>query len=74
MLPCNRHRTGFMDWLAIVSGIGISTIIGMAGVGSGSPMKPLPISVFQRHRALAALLAGSLPGIRLGARLTKVIH
>jgi len=42
-----------MDWIAIVSGFGIGAVIGMTGVGGGSLMTPLLISVFKLHPALA---------------------
>lgn len=42
-----------MDWLAIVSGFGIGAIVGMTGVGGGSLMTPLLISVFKLHPAVA---------------------
>lgn len=42
-----------IDWTAIVSGFGIGAIIGMTGVGGGSLMTPLLISVFKLHPAVA---------------------
>ena len=42
-----------MDWIAIASGFGIGAIVGMTGVGGGSLMTPLLISVFKLHPAMA---------------------
>ena len=42
-----------MDWIATASGFGIGAIIGMTGVGGGSLMTPLLISVFKLNPALA---------------------
>jgi uncharacterized membrane protein YfcA len=42
-----------MDWIAIASGFGIGAIIGMTGVGGGSLMTPLLISVFKLNPAVA---------------------
>ena len=42
-----------MDGLAIASGFGIGAIVGITGVGGGSLMTPLLISVFKLHPALA---------------------
>ncbi len=42
-----------MDWLAVVSGFGIGAIVGMTGVGGGSLMTPLLISVFKLNPAVA---------------------
>ena len=42
-----------MDWMAIISGLGIGAIIGMTGVGGGSLMTPLLIGAFKLHPALA---------------------
>jgi hypothetical protein len=42
-----------MDFLAIFSGFGVGAIIGMTGVGGGSLMTPLLISVFKLHPAVA---------------------
>src|SRR3990167_803710 len=42
-----------MDWIAIASGFGIGAIVGLTGVGGGSLMTPLLISVFKLHPALA---------------------
>jgi uncharacterized membrane protein YfcA len=42
-----------MDFLAILSGFGVGAIIGMTGVGGGSLMTPLLISVFKLHPAVA---------------------
>lgn len=52
MLPCSMHR-GFMDWIAVISGFGIGAIVGMTGVGGGSLMTPLLISVFKLNPAIA---------------------
>jgi uncharacterized membrane protein YfcA len=43
----------FMDWIAIVSGFGVGAIVGMTGVGGGSLMTPLLLSVFKLHPAVA---------------------
>ncbi len=42
-----------MDFLAIVSGFGIGAIVGMTGVGGGSLMTPLLLSVFKLSPAAA---------------------
>lgn len=42
-----------MDWLAIASGFGIGLIVGLTGVGGGSLMTPLLISVFNLEKAVA---------------------
>jgi uncharacterized membrane protein YfcA len=42
-----------MDWIAIASGFGIGAIVGMTGVGGGSLMTPLLISVFKLNPAVA---------------------
>ena len=42
-----------MDWIAVVSGFGVGAIVGMTGVGGGSLMTPLLLSVFKLHPALA---------------------
>ena len=42
-----------MDWLAVVSGFGVGAIVGMTGVGGGSLMTPLLISVFKLNPAIA---------------------
>ncbi len=42
-----------MDWIATASGFGIGAIVGMTGVGGGSLMTPLLISVFKLHPAMA---------------------
>ena len=42
-----------MDGIAIASGFGIGAIVGMTGIGGGSLMTPLLISVFKLHPALA---------------------
>ena len=64
MLLCNKYRTrmdwvgalaaGWMiDWVAVISGFGIGAIVGMTGVGGGSLMTPLLISVFKLNPAVA---------------------
>lgn len=42
-----------MDWIAVFSGFGIGAIVGMTGVGGGSLMTPLLISVFKLNPAVA---------------------
>ncbi|PXW98724.1 hypothetical protein C7444_102206 [Sphaerotilus hippei] len=42
-----------LDWLAIASGFGIGLIVGITGVGGGSLMTPLLISVFHLDKAVA---------------------
>jgi len=42
-----------MDWIAIASGFGIGAIVGMTGVGGGSLMTPLLISVFKLNPVVA---------------------
>jgi uncharacterized protein len=42
-----------MDWIAIVSGFGVGAIVGMTGVGGGSLMTPLLLSVFKLSPAMA---------------------
>lgn len=42
-----------MDGIAVVSGLGVGVIVGMTGVGGGSLMTPILISVFKLHPALA---------------------
>jgi uncharacterized membrane protein YfcA len=42
-----------MDWMAIVSGFGVGAIIGLTGVGGGSLMTPLLLSVFKLNPAVA---------------------
>ena len=42
-----------MDYLAILSGFGVGAIVGMTGVGGGSLMTPLLLSVFKLSPALA---------------------
>ncbi len=42
-----------MDWIAILSGFGVGAIVGMTGVGGGSLMTPLLLSVFKLHPAEA---------------------
>jgi uncharacterized protein len=42
-----------MDWIAIVSGFGVGAIVGLTGVGGGSLMTPLLLSVFKLSPAVA---------------------
>ncbi len=42
-----------MDWIAIASGFGVGAIVGMTGVGGGSLMTPLLLSVFKLNPAVA---------------------
>lgn len=42
-----------MDWTAIASGFGVGAIVGITGVGGGSLMTPLLISVFKLNPAVA---------------------
>jgi uncharacterized protein len=42
-----------MDWMAILSGLGVGIIVGMTGVGGGSLMTPLLLSVFKLNPAVA---------------------
>ena len=42
-----------MDWIAIVSGFGVGAIVGMTGVGGGSLMTPLLLTVFKLNPAIA---------------------
>jgi uncharacterized protein len=42
-----------MDWIAILSGFGVGAIVGMTGVGGGSLMTPLLLSVFRLNPAVA---------------------
>ncbi len=42
-----------MDYTAILSGFGVGAIVGMTGVGGGSLMTPLLLSVFKLHPAVA---------------------
>lgn len=42
-----------MDWIAILSGFGVGAIVGMTGVGGGSLMTPLLLSVFKLSPAVA---------------------
>ena len=57
MLLCSidgrRDMDGVIDWLAVASGFGIGAIVGMTGVGGGSLMTPLLISVFKLNPAVA---------------------
>ena len=42
-----------MDWIAVVSGFGVGAIVGLTGVGGGSLMTPLLLSVFKLNPAVA---------------------
>ena len=42
-----------MDWIAIISGFGVGAIVGLTGVGGGSLMTPLLLSVFKLNPAVA---------------------
>lgn len=42
-----------MDWTAILSGFGVGLIVGLTGVGGGSLMTPLLMSVFKLNPAVA---------------------
>ena len=42
-----------MDWIAILSGFGVGAIVGMTGVGGGSLMTPLLLSVFKLNPTVA---------------------
>ena len=42
-----------MDWIAVLSGFGVGAIVGMTGVGGGSLMTPLLLSVFRLSPAVA---------------------
>jgi uncharacterized membrane protein YfcA len=42
-----------MDWLAVVSGFGVGAIVGLTGVGGGSLMTPLLLTVFKLNPAVA---------------------
>ena len=42
-----------MDWIAVVSGFGVGVIVGLTGVGAGSLMTPLLLSVFKLNPAVA---------------------
>ena len=42
-----------MDMIAVLSGFGVGAIVGMTGVGGGSLMTPLLLSVFKLHPAVA---------------------
>ena len=41
------------DWTAVLAGAGVGLIVGLTGVGGGSLMTPLLISVFHLDRAVA---------------------
>lgn len=42
-----------MDWLAIISGFGVGATVGLTGVGGGSLMTPLLMTVFKVNPAVA---------------------
>jgi uncharacterized protein len=42
-----------LDLIAVLSGFGVGAIVGMTGVGGGSLMTPLLLSVFKLHPAVA---------------------
>jgi uncharacterized protein len=42
-----------LDWIAIASGLGVGLIVGVTGVGGGSLMTPLLLSVFKLSPAVA---------------------
>ncbi|MGE5453139.1 MAG: sulfite exporter TauE/SafE family protein [Acidobacteriota bacterium] len=42
-----------LDWTAILAGAGVGSIVGLTGVGGGSLMTPLLISVFHLDKAIA---------------------
>jgi uncharacterized membrane protein YfcA len=42
-----------MDWMAVLAGFGVGAIVGMTGVGGGSLMTPLLLSVFRLNPAVA---------------------
>jgi len=42
-----------MDWIAILSGFCVGAIVGLTGVGGGSLMTPLLLTVFKLHPAVA---------------------
>jgi uncharacterized membrane protein YfcA len=42
-----------MDWIAVLSGFGVGAIVGLTGVGGGSLMTPLLLSVFRLNPAVA---------------------
>jgi uncharacterized membrane protein YfcA len=42
-----------MDWIAVAAGFGVGAIVGMTGVGGGSLMTPLLLTVFKLHPAVA---------------------
>jgi hypothetical protein len=42
-----------MDWIAVVSGFGVGAIVGITGVGGGSLMTPLLLTVFKLNPAVA---------------------
>lgn len=42
-----------MDGIAVLSGLGVGVIVGLTGVGGGSLMTPILITVFKLHPALA---------------------
>ncbi len=52
--PGSPHRDhSVLDWIAIASGAGVGLIVGITGVGGGSLMTPLLLSVFKLNPAVA---------------------
>jgi uncharacterized membrane protein YfcA len=50
-----------MDFLAVFSGFAVGAIVGVTGVGGGSLMTPLLMSVFKLSPALASAPTCGLP-------------
>ncbi|MEY4563310.1 MAG: hypothetical protein RLZZ618_2587 [Pseudomonadota bacterium] len=42
-----------MDWIAVLAGFGVGAIVGLTGVGGGSLMTPLLLTVFKLNPAVA---------------------
>jgi len=42
-----------MDWIAVIAGFAVGTVVGLTGVGGGSLMTPLLIGVFRLNPAVA---------------------
>jgi hypothetical protein len=59
-----------MDPIAVASGFGIGAIVGITGVGGGSLMTPLLISVFKLQPAFAIGTDHGLPRSRTSALRT----
>lgn len=84
---CSGRPLGkWMDWIAVLSGFGVGAIVGMTGVGGGSLMTPLLISVFKLNPAVAigtdlwfaalTKTSGSIAHARAGQvdwRITKLL-